>query len=556
MEFTRYVGILHQMRRIPMLHVIKTDYRNPEEDKINFNIINRVYEKDLVSYLIDCFMSISTVLPEIEMIDHSFIIDVDKVSQSDYERTRSNRIKDQNKRYAYIKDSRLGELRMRFRVDMEFNGEHEELFYNVKMLVPVPDADGYYNLKGIRYILQYQLTESDTYTTSSELVMASIMPIKIKKLKMFAEDTTGTEYRLNYYRIDIFNKYEDFIYFYFATMGFRNTLVYFSVDRYIKAVEVEDNDPNYVYFKISNTLTIKVKRRAMQSDYVQSILGSILIVLTNRMGISDIVDRSMWIKKIGAFKLNVKKESYYELGCRYIILFNRMLDESTKYSMRLTDHNSRDIYAIVRWLIQNYNELWEKNNLDLMTKRLRCNELVASLINGTISDRIKRFVNNIVNTREKMETKYNNFFSYRGNEIISQLHKSGLLNNDDIVNDMDFFQKLKVTQSGNNKSGVTVTSARRSLHPSQLGKLDINVCSSNDPGLTNYITPLCETDGMHFKGAPPEPESFYSRLLQEVGDPSIDGDGCPILILDPVKFNDVLDCIEVSSVTVLEKGEE
>lgn len=540
-----------------MLHVIKTQYRNPEESKINFNIINRVYEKDLVSYLIDCFMSISTVLPEIEMVDYKFIIDVDKVNQSDYERTRSNRIKDQNKRYAYIKDSRLGELIMKFRVDMEFQGKHKELFYNVKMLVPVPDADGYYLLKGVRYILQYQLTESDTYTTSSELVMASIMPIKIKKLKLCATDTSGNEHLLKYFQIDIFNKYENFIYFYFATMGFKNTLVYFSVDGYISAVDVEGDDPNYAYFKISNTLVIKVKRTALQSDYVQSILGSILIVLTNRMGIDDIVDRSVWVRKIGAFKLNVKKEFYYELGCRYIILFNRMLDEATKYSLKLTDHNKRDIYAIVRWLLQNYNELWQKNNLDLLTKRLRCNEHVASLISGTISDRIKRFVNNIANTEEKMETKYKNFFSYRGNEIISQLHKSGLLNNDDIVNDMDFFQKLKVRQGGNNKSGRTVTTARRSLHPSQLGRLDINVCSSNDPGLTNYITPLCETDGMHFKGAPAEPESFYTRMLQEVGDPIVDKtDGYPILIIDPVKFNNALDLIDVTKVTIKEKSEE
>ena len=223
-----------------------------------------------------------------------------------------------------------------------------------------------------------------------------------------------------------------------------------------------------------------------------------------------------------------------------------MLDESTKYSMRLTDHNSRDIYAIVRWLIQNYNELWEKNNLDLMTKRLRCNELVASLINGTISDRIKRFVNNIVNTKEKMETKYNNFFSYRGNEIISQLHKSGLLNNDDIVNDMDLYQKLKITQKGPNASGSksdskTISSSRRGLHPSHLGRQDINVCSASDPGLTNYITPFCKTDGLYFKDAPPEPESFYINFKRELGE--LDSHGNQILIIDPVKYNSVLEAV-------------
>lgn len=541
-----------------MLHLIKTEYKNPEEKDINFPIIYRQYEKSLHDYIIDCFKSISIVLPEIKMISHSFIIDVEKVNQSDYERTRSTKTKDINQQYSYIKYSRLGELKMTFSVDMEWEGQHKELKYNVKMLIPVPDANGYFLIKGNRYVLQYQLTESATYTTSSALVTKSLMPIKMRKKKNTYTDIQGTEYTFNYMQLLMFDKYELFLYFYLATMGWSNTLEYFNLGEYIKAVVEPDYSPEHTYFKVSNDLFIKVKTRALELDYVQSMLGSILEVMSNRIDYNDLENKDVWITKIGAFKTNASKESHYELGKRYIILFNRMLDEATKYALRLTDYNKHDIYAIVRWMCQNFKELWSKDNMDIVNKRLRCNEYVASLLNQIISDKLKKFVNTTANTEEKHITKYTNFFSYRGNEIISKLHSSGLMRYDDIVNDMDVFQRLKVTQKGPNASGSksdskTISSKRRGLHPSHLGRQDIDVCSASDPGLTNYITPLCKTDGLYFKDAPPEPESFYINFKKQLGE--IDNGGNQVLIIDPVKYNNVLDAVSKMQILSLEEDE-
>lgn len=538
-----------------MLHLIKTEYKNPEEKDINFPIINREYEKSLNEYIVDCFKSISLVLPEIQMESHSFIIDVQKVNQSDYERTRSNKTKDINQKFSYIKDSRLGELRMVFKVHMNYEGEEEDLTYNVKMLIPIPDKNGYYLIKGKRYMLQYQLTESATYTTPSGIVTKSLMPIKMRKKKNSYFDIQNKEYIFNYVQITMFEKYEMFLYFFFATMGWSNALEYLDVGKYIKAVREPEYYSDYTYFRVSNNLYIKVKTAHLESDYIQNMIGSILEVMSNRIDYDDLENKDMWIAKIGAFKLNAAKESHYELGKRYLILFNRMLDEATKYSLRLTEYNKLDIYAIVRWMLQNYKELWSKNNLDIVNKRLRCNEYVASLLNQIISDKIKKFVNTTVNTKEKMITKYRNFFSYRGNEIISKLHSSGLMRYDDIVSDMDLFQKLKITQKGPNASGSksdakTISSERRSLHPSHIGRQDINVCSASDPGLTNYITPLCKTDGLYFKDAPPEPESFYVNFKKSLGDWDENGD--EILIIDPVKYNNVLQVVSGCSIIGIE----
>ena len=529
-----------------MLHLIKEYYRNPDENNINYPIINREYEKDLNEYINACFKSISLVLNEIELIDSEFIVETDKVNQGGYERTRSNRQRDKEKKICYISESRLGELILTFHVDMDFEGNHTPLTYRVKLLIPIPDASGYYLIKGNRYILQYQLTESSTYTTSNAVIQKSLMPVKVRKNKTAVKTIDGDVLVLNMFEVLVFKKFENYLFFYLATMGWSETMEYFSIGKYIKACpDVGDDTDEWTYIKISSSLYLKVLTRALAVDYIQSMLGNIVALCNNRLSYEDLEDKDLWITKIGALKLNSKKESHYELGKRYIILFNRMLDEGTIDSLRLEEHNRRDVYAIIRWIVQNYNELWQKDNLNIINKRLRCNEYVASLLNDIISEKIKRFVNTSANTEEKLKTKYDNFFAYRGNEIISKLHSSGLMRFDDMVNDADLFQRLKVTSKGPNSSGnksgaKTVSARRRGLDPSQLGRLDINFCSSSDPGLTNYLTLGCETDGMYFKGSSTEPESFYVNFKREMGE--IDEEtGCPIVIIDPVKYGRLLD---------------
>ena len=164
-----------------MLKWIREEYNNPFNDRINTPIIKRQYEKSLEEYVVDCFKSISNVLPEIQMTGYKFIVDVDKVNQTDYERVRSNRQKDKQQKYIYMNDSRLGELIMDFRVDYEFEGNAGVLEYTRKILIPIPDENNYFYIKGKRYILQYQITESSTYTTSSALVGKSLLPIKVRR---------------------------------------------------------------------------------------------------------------------------------------------------------------------------------------------------------------------------------------------------------------------------------------------------------------------------------------------------------------------------------------
>jgi len=76
---------------------------------------------------------------------------------------------------------------------------------------------------------------------------------------------------------------------------------------------------------------------------------------------------------------------------------------------------------------QNFNELRKKDNLDLANKRLRCNELIASLLTKAFSTRVDRIIGfgNKVTLDNIKE-----IFKFPGDVIMQQLHKSGLFRYD------------------------------------------------------------------------------------------------------------------------------
>ena len=554
-----------------MLHRIKEHYRNPNETKLNFGLMNREFEKNIEEYVVDVFDSISDVIKEIKMTDWDFTIDTDKVNQSDYERTRSTRKADKEQKIAYINQSRLGELIMHFEVNDFFEEEPIHLHYTVKLLVPIIDEHGKGLIKGVNYTTQYQLTEISTYVTPSLVVLKSLMPVKLKREKIEVRDTTEKLYTFHCFKIFMFTGFINVMYFYFATMGFINTLEYFSVGPYVDVIESDEEEydtERYVYFRINSTMTIRVLKSALCSQYVESIVGTILNAINPRITYDLIFKNTTWVEKIGSSKKNSKKESHRELGYRYLILFNRMLDKATNDILRLTDNNKGDIYHVIRWMIQNYDALRAKDNLDIKNKRLRGNEYMASLLNGFISERIKKFVNTTANTKDKLVMKYNNFFSYKGNELISKIHRSGLMKYDDLVNDMDMFERLKITMKGpnaiGNKNSRNVSAKQRALDPSHIGIIGLDTCSASDPGLTNYINPLCQTNGLFFLDSPPEPEDFAVRLVEELGgtleEDNSDGRRDELVVADPILFNNVMSVVDEMSISlingVLDEGEE
>lgn len=410
---------------------------NPNSNRLNYGLINKEYDKPLIEYINDSAKSLE-VIKNIQFLGSRFVKYESEIDMNKYEKRRKvdNKNKEEIK-YTSIEDSRVGELILKFKIT--FKGKSEII--EKPILVPLPDEYGYYQIKGKKYILMYQLVDASTYVTKNSVVLKSIMPIFLTRKPFTKKDTEGYEYTCPIYSTKVFKNDITIMYFYFAKIGLTKSLRYFSVNHYIGVSNEKKDTEHFIYFQISQGFYLKVKRNTFNdSQYIRSVAFMILNVCNSKVNINNMDCRQLWIEKIGnIFSVST---NHYEKGKNILVFFDRMLDETTKSNLRIEPKYKKSMYSILLYMFQNFNELKKKDNMDMENKRLRDSEYIASLLNKELSKRILPVVNSGKKlTREKIK----DVFKFSGEILITQLYNSGLFRYDDQVNDMDFFSKLKYT---------------------------------------------------------------------------------------------------------------
>jgi len=349
-------------------------YNNPNEDQINFDLINRIEDGQLVDYIIDCCKSLE-VLEYIKFKGYELITNEADINTSEYIDQRARGKKEsKSTKYMYMYDNRNAELRLTF--DLKCGDEEETI--TKKILIPIPDDDGYYTVKGNKYFLLWQIVDNSTYTTKSSLILKSMMPVIIKMQKYTSVSTSGEAFMAPTYTINIFRKDMDIMLFYLANGGIVWALQYFSMDKIMNFTSEVIDNKKYIYFQIHSKLFIEVNREFfMKYTYVKSVTFMILKIMSNRVSIDDLFNKHYWIETIGAIGTS-NKNSQYDKGQKTMTFFNRIIDDTTKRILKLHPIHTKSIYSIIRWLVQNFEPLRRKDNLDLGNKRLRCNELAIS----------------------------------------------------------------------------------------------------------------------------------------------------------------------------------
>lgn len=520
-------------------------YENPNEINFNFDLINRCADGDIIPYILDVCKS----LEDLEYItfledEWEYEDDESKIDINEYIRTRNNSKSKKvvDTKYMLLNDTRYAQMTLRFRVD--FKGETE--YITKKLQIPVPDENGYYILRGKKYVLYWQIVDASTYVKQQDVTLKSFIGLSLLRSECTFEDVNGEPYSAPIYNIQAFKKNVNVFSYYFSTMGVTNTLRYFSVDRVIKLVlDYDPNDDEHLYFPISKKLFIQVNKKLFKdSIYVRSMTFMLKELTTNRLTIEDIDNKDFWIEKLGS-KSATNSKNYYSKGKTSLTYFNKLIDNGTKKILRVHHSNRDNVYSVIRWLIQNYNEHRKKNPYSLDNRRLRCNECIASLLTKTFNDKITR----VVRYGDKLDMdKVLEIFKWNGDVLIGSLQQSNLLRFDENVSDMDFWSKLKVTAKGPNAMGVknsnTIKSERRGIDPSMIGVFDINVCGTSDPGTTMLLTPAAKTYGLYFTDKT-EPESFRYEFEKSISS-EFDKDDARVDIenMTETEFYDCMDTME------------
>ena len=513
-----------------MRKFIKT-YENEDEKRFNFGLLNREYDEDIVTYIADSCKSLE-VLDGITFLGYELIDDEAQIDQSAYikDRKRKKTKKNFNERYMFMKDSRVLEMILMFKLEglsetkKSKDGKKsssgltmQTKYINKRILIPFPDEDGYYTIKGTRYLLMYQLVDNSTYTTTDTLTQRATMPISLKKKDVEYEDINSIVYTAPTYNISISKKDVPAFILFFAKMGVSNTLRYFSSNRIIKLKNEIEDEQEFIYFRVNKKMYVEVNRYFFEKyKCVRSIVFMLLTTFSNRMTQENIDDKNYWIEKLGSYG-TISATKYREKGLSTLAFYGRILDNTTKKVLKIHEDNKSDIYALLRWMITNFDELRSKDNLNLNNKRLRCNEYIAQLLTRSLTERVNRILSL---GKEPSLKDLTDIFKFKGDIFIQQLFKSSIFQFDDQINDQDIWGKLKFTQKGPQSLGNknVTTTKYRGIDPSYIGRFDLNVCGSSDPGTTGVLTPYCKTEGLYFNATNSEPQSFRYELEKDIFD--------------------------------------
>lgn len=372
-----------------MLGMIK-DLGNPYEDELNVDLIDRKYDKELVEYVINVFKNLNSTGMITLLPDYTVEYDESKIDYYKYITSRKKKKKkDARTKYHFIKDNRVFELTMRFR--LEVNGEVKYITRSI--LLPKRDRNNYYFLKGKRYFLMYQLVDSSTYVVKDGLVFKSLMPITVNfKKTTMKELISGEEYSFNTFYMKVFQRHISVLLFYFCKIGFYDTLKYFKVDEIIGLVdakEIPEHDNVNLYFTANKHVALKVNAHFFHTfDYVKAMTAMIGECFAAKTNFNDLPIRHYWLEQLGSlYTKNVHKMA--DSGRSTMRFFERLLDITSKDVLKVNKINKMTIYSVVRWIVMNFVELRQKNNLDLSTKRLRLGECISSLLSMRLGESVK-----------------------------------------------------------------------------------------------------------------------------------------------------------------------
>lgn len=502
-----------------MKKFIKT-FKNEFEKDFNEKLINREYEPPLIDFVVNIFKSLEST-GMIKLIDWEYNEDESKIDLSKYITSRKKvKKKMAHIKYFHIQHDRCGELVMKF----ELNVKGKKSIIRKAILIPKMDNNNYMTLRGKKYFLLYQLVDNSTYTSRNALTLKSLMPLCVKRGIENIVDVLGNEYKVQYYYLAIFKRDIEGLLFYLCKFGLTKTLKYFNVGSIMVLLNSEEftnedkSDETFLYFKLNGNFYLKVSKYFFDKfSYVQSMVCMVKRIMIPKANEYTVENPMFWTGILGGLytKTTYKKESN---GMSTIVFFERLLDETTKAVLKISESNKEDVYSVLKWIIQNYTELKKKNNLDLENKRLRLNEMVAAILSKRIGDNISRILS-YGSTIELKQVK--DIFKFPGTIIFQSLHKSPLLKFDDRVNDLDVFSALKYSQRGpqslGDKSSRNISLKYRGTHPSYIGKFDLNVCSSSSPGLSGCCTMFAKTYGLYFsdKNEPETQEYELEKAYEE-----------------------------------------
>lgn len=444
--------------------------------------------------------------------------------------------------YKYMVESYYSKITFTIKIETNLNCR----IINKSILVPKMTDEGYFIINNKKAKSIWQLVEASVYTQRGKITLKSRMPIIMyKTISKEMVDTEGNVYSFKPYSYAMDatskrknavktskknnNKFINPFIIFSAKMGLTQAIKFMCLDEIISIVKVDvpEEHAEYSYLPM-NDLYIRVNKVALENELLCSLVGMLYLLQSSEFPITteNINDRDYWISRIGIVGSKHDKPllDFKNKGYTTLMMIERLLDNMTIRNLRLPDGYKRDIYEILRWMIVEFDNLKTKDNIDINNKRIRKNEyIVKSTLGRKINDNINRVITHRSDSRQNTIDALLEIFNFPDNIILNGMRIiNDLIKSEDITNDFTVIEDMAYSSKGpealGDDSSKNVMVKLRDVHPSFMGKIDCEVISMSDIGMTGSFVPYVKLyDGFYFDPNK-EPDSHLFETISEFKD--------------------------------------
>ena len=474
----------------------------------------------------------------INVIGFRVIEDQDEIKQTiiEYEREKFER----KNRYSKVKKnfdtSRFDIIDLRpsaikllvTRYYVSINNDYE--YFTVIIKVPRIVDKYYFLIYGKYYLAFNQIIDASTYNNSNTNPNAktkkkqsiSFRTIFMKTM-MFRNfhtlKTTKKEaIKLTYYTSNIFTKNVLTFKYIFAKFGFFEGLEFMNMRDCIRITLFDPNDPEmYTFCRSNKKIFISVPKMLLDNQPpVQSMIYTVYKTLAKESDFDEYHLRRFWLKSLGGDFGNFSIDK----GAGILDSFENIYEDIIRDGLHLPPDKKEDMYDIIKWMIGNYIELRQKDNLDISTKRIRWALYLACHYSASIAEGLYRIADtnsksadcSIDAIRKAIVTDPDILLKAlsQGNKLVMSRND---VNSDDALNALKFSFKGLGGIGDTNKSAIS--KLFRTVNISHIGRVDVTYSSNNDPGMSGLICPMADVYDDSFSEYE-EPNSWEDKFNELV----------------------------------------
>lgn len=443
--------------------------------------------------------------------------------------------------YITLRDSDIMLLKVRYYIKLNIpeskiridpkTGELEKSEGELEVLIilPIYVNKYYFRILGNYYNPIFQIVDGSTYNNSTSnskvqsiTLKTQFMPIKVYKEAYDIMDIVdGTVHRCVLFTSYIFNKKTDSIKFILGRYGLYGAEEMLELNGiYTSKGDASPMDPNvfYNFTDPHHKIIVSVIKRLFDRDNVtQSFVYTILKSVKKLENFDDIYDPRYWNRMLGADF----QSATLDKGIPVLDSFESIYDIRTKQSIKLPPEDKEDSYCILRWMMREFSFLKARDNMDISTKHPRqADEYLPAIYAMKISRGLYRISDKGKNVTFKDVVRV---LDTPPNYILKNINAANLVDYVDLVNDNDAELAISYTYKGisglgDQGSGTAVPIVYRFVHPSQLGRVDLDASSSSDPGLSGLICPMAKISNGSFTDykEPNGWKQFYLETMSEL----------------------------------------